>query len=387
MPPNGSATSLPPDTSRQATLTSEASLTCDRPTSPATLSVISSQALPDGPSPSVLPDGLTTDLFGQPLSPVNRSVRPGRDKGTAMRVTSGPLSIGSSASANLAESLANRLKQRSASVGSMEYSLTWKDSDSPAGRRYFRLVASGRRTSDQGSIGWPTPRSYKLSGDVTAEQSLARIKAGQYHSNLEEAVALVTGWPTPMAGSPGTETYNAAGDTCNGRKTRLLVSGWPTPRSEDSEQTGGHRGVPDTLTSAARMSGWPTPTAIEQLETPESKVARGMNSGLNLSVAAQMAGWATPTTRDWRDGRASEATMARNARPLNEQVVNHGPIPDGICAGTAGGAKYRLNPYFSAWLMGFPVTWTGAGMRATASRSRTKRSATEPLCCEDMETP
>jgi hypothetical protein len=30
--------------------------------------------------------------------------------------------------------------------------------------------------------------------------------------------------------------------------------------------------------------------------------------------------WPTPTARDWRSGRASEATHARNARPLNEVV-------------------------------------------------------------------
>ncbi len=30
--------------------------------------------------------------------------------------------------------------------------------------------------------------------------------------------------------------------------------------------------------------------------------------------------WATPTARDWRSGKASEATHAKNARPLSEQV-------------------------------------------------------------------
>jgi hypothetical protein len=31
------------------------------------------------------------------------------------------------------------------------------------------------------------------------------------------------GWPTPMAGSPGTETYNPAGNTDSSRKTVALV--------------------------------------------------------------------------------------------------------------------------------------------------------------------
>jgi hypothetical protein len=32
-------------------------------------------------------------------------------------------------------------------------------------------------------------------------------------------------------------------------------------------------------------------------------------------------GWATPAARDWRDGRASDETMDRNSRPLNEQAT------------------------------------------------------------------
>lgn len=36
---------------------------------------------------------------------------------------------------------------------------------------------------------------------------------------------------------------------------------------------------------------------------------------------------ATPATRDWRDGRASEETMNRNARPLNEQAVSQWATP------------------------------------------------------------
>jgi hypothetical protein len=65
MPRNGSETSSTPDTSRQATLTSEASLTCTPTISEATPNAISSQGLADGPIPSGLPDGMTLDLFGQ----------------------------------------------------------------------------------------------------------------------------------------------------------------------------------------------------------------------------------------------------------------------------------------------------------------------------------
>lgn len=57
----------------------------------------------------------------------------------------------------------------------------------------------------------------------------------------------------------------------------------------------------------------------------------------NLNDAVR---WATPTTRDWRSGKASEATHARNAHPLSEQ---------------AGGL---LNPTWVEWLMGWPIDWT-----------------------------
>jgi hypothetical protein len=42
-----------------------------------------------------------------------------------------------------------------------------------------------------------------------------------------------------MAGSPATENYNEAGDSCNSRKTRLLVSGeTPTGSSAPTEKRG-----------------------------------------------------------------------------------------------------------------------------------------------------
>src|SRR5579875_1469170 len=52
--------------------------------------------------------------------------------------------------------------------------------------------------------------------------------------------------------------------------------------------------------------------------------------------------WPTPTARDWRSGKSSARTRARNSRPLNEIAA-------------PGGA---LNPLWVEWLMGFPPGWT-----------------------------
>jgi hypothetical protein len=71
-----------------------------------------------------------------------------------------------------------------------------------------------------------------------------------------------------MAGSAGTEDYNAAGNSDFSRKAMALademLSNWPGPRAEDSESAGKRLGrdVSDTLTAAARdWSMWPGPDA------------------------------------------------------------------------------------------------------------------------------
>ena len=84
----------------------------------------------------------------------------------------------------------------------------------------------------------------------------------------------------------------------------------PTASNYGSNQSASSGAVcRPSLTQMARQNKWPTP-------------------------------WATPTARDWRSGKASPETMARNSRPLSEQV---------------GGT---LNPTWVEWLMGFPPNWT-----------------------------
>lgn len=73
--------------------------------------------------------------------------------------------------------------------GSLEYVLTWKSHTMPSGGPICALRARARPTFDNG----------------------------------------YGGWPTPMAGSPGTATYNPVGNTDNSRKTVALLAGWSTP--------------------------------------------------------------------------------------------------------------------------------------------------------------
>ena len=101
---------------------------------------------------------------------------------------------------------------------------------------------------------------------------------------------------------------------------------------------------------------WPTPTAISRLNEGNVRMLRKkvMSGELSREEAEQMIGkdvfeqqgkvqkiiWSTPTARDWRSGKASEKTLAKNTRPLSEQT---------------GG---QLNPMWVEWLMGYPKGWT-----------------------------
>lgn len=133
----------------------------------------------------------------------------------------------------------------------------------------------------------------------------------------------------------------------------------------------------------------------------------------------------TPTTRDWRSGKASEATLSKNSRPLNEVVQAMYPTPTAsefgcrdverlmarrkkyqdkyhnngfglslsqhmavMCTRAdgrddAGGSDSRraakkrgvyfgrtLSPLFVEWLMGLPLGWTDLEDSATPSCRR-----------------
>ena len=103
------------------------------------------------------PDGPMTDLFGQPLSLASPSPQRASVSLTPTSAISLRCGYGSSRSAALQSRLASRLSQRLASGGSTLFSYALSKPTTPAGRQFFRLAASARRTDGQGFIGVPTP--------------------------------------------------------------------------------------------------------------------------------------------------------------------------------------------------------------------------------------
>lgn len=161
---NGSETSLQPDTSRQATLTSDQSSMSGQTTCGATRNVISSPGLADGAMPCASQDGLTTDLFGRGRVRANRGAKRAGAEPIKTNVTFGRIGFGSLKSYGLTASLANKYRTLSSSAGSMKYPLIWKGATTPWGRPYFRLVLSKRDKSARGFGLWPAPTSSRRSG-------------------------------------------------------------------------------------------------------------------------------------------------------------------------------------------------------------------------------
>jgi|HubBroStandDraft_6_1064221.scaffolds.fasta_scaffold301386_2 hypothetical protein len=101
---------------------------------------------------------------------------------------------------------------------------------------------------------------------------------------------------------------------------------WPTPTIfGNHNRKGASANCGDGLSTAAKEapSEWPTPTAQTYGTNQGGSAGRTGPMRQSLEGAAKelpASDWPTPAARDWRDGRASAETHARNARPLNEAV-------------------------------------------------------------------
>ena len=208
------------------------------------------------------------------------------------------------------------------------------------------------------------------------------------------------------------------------RRTEDTVCiGWPTPQLSDTSG-GGQAKRSDgraNLNDFAMLSGWPTSRATEgekNVRSPEGAAREMERKGgpQDLMQAAALTAWGTPAARDWKSGDASQETMDRNARPLNElamlagwttlqahdetgrskgQKEIHGTLrgcaclvsearltafgsgPIGFLLGPNGWeivpACGQLNPNHSRWLMGFPASWCAAAVTAFRSLRGRKR--------------
>src|SRR5690606_9619994 len=126
-------------------------------TLPATGSATSSPASADGPMQPDLLAGPTTASCGPAHPRASRSRSRAKAKPRLTIGTCGPTFFASPVPDGPLSSWESRLRRRLARTGSTECSLTWRASDTPAGRPLSRLVPSTRPTDGTASGLWPTP--------------------------------------------------------------------------------------------------------------------------------------------------------------------------------------------------------------------------------------
>jgi hypothetical protein len=205
-----------------------------------TRNATSSQASLFGVTPCDSPDGRMTDQCGPEAVPVPPSRVQAKAKGLTTLVTSGRYGSHSSASVALESSLVSNLMTRLDSAGSTLFNQTWKRRTTPLRRRYWEHTALGQATSVSGCTSVPTPCCPNGGRSVAPEKmdATGRTVDGRKHTASLEHTVKLGSVPTPMAGSPATETYNAAGNNDYSRKIVELAS-VPTPNSEGDTTGGG----------------------------------------------------------------------------------------------------------------------------------------------------
>ena len=202
---HGSANLSSMGTSHRAKSMSAVSRMSSLPTSKVTRNVISSPASGVGVTLYGSRAGLTMNLSGPGAAHANLSARQAKERGLLMSGTYGRPGSGSSSSAVLHMSLANRLHRLLASSGSTLFQLTWKDLATPSLRPICALRASAPRTSDSDSTGWPTARMSDGEKNVrSVEGSLKEIERKGGPQDLCQAAQIATAsWATPAAREAG----------------------------------------------------------------------------------------------------------------------------------------------------------------------------------------
>ena len=152
--------------------------------------------------------------------------------------------------------------------------------------------------------------------------------------------------PTPTT-SEGTGAWHSKRKQ-GGANLRTVVQMLPTPTAKANML------APSMQKWPAHRNLVPTPRASDGERGGRGELLHYVKTGTPRGPLL-----ATPTSRDWRSGKASAATMAKNSRPLSEQI---------------GGS---LNPTWVEWLMGFPTEYTALEPSATPSSRKSPNSSDE----------
>ena len=201
------------------------------------------------------------------------------------------------------------------------------------------------------------------------KRMIPEIRAGEYQYKWKEWMP-AWGWPIPALRASSRKGTSGKG-----------CSGWQTPKASDTfpprdpskrlktDRQTRTPGLPGNykldLADQVALSGWPTPNVpnggrqpAEGTISSTGQSAKGKRQ-VDLGMAAQLAGWGTPGANDWK---GASSTREKESRGQLKHQLPCGPTPDSSPAGTGKPAaflqeKMLLNPFFSLYLMGFPIQW------------------------------
>lgn len=165
-------------------------------------------------------------------------------------------------------------------------------------------------------------------------------------------------WPTPNAGQAN---YDESPETFKARHEEL---------KKESKA----RGTP-TLPLGMVARQWPMARDEKSADPVTSEnFRRKQEAGYTIDLNSTAVAWATPSARDWKDtpGMATEGTNPDGSERVRldqlARQAHHFSLPDletadGEPSSNAGrGSPRRLNPGFTAWLMGLRWWWTNPGV-------------------------
>lgn len=132
----------------------------------------------------------------------------------------------------------------------------------------------------------------------------------------------------------------------------------------------------------SQIAGWPKTPLASDGEGGVMEIRPGTGR-YKLRDWAHMVvvGWPTATVRDYKDHPNCAITAKKKDGKVRNRLDTLGRVagqtsgttPYSTPAKTESGGVYRLNPYFSLWLMGFPKEWTYCGVLAMQSFRKSRK--------------
>ena len=321
-------------------------------------------------STASLGEGLLTS--SKAVSPAPTSALPGREReSTARNQGSGARWPASSPRCSRVSS-SWRTSAPLFPEDSAEFSGTWPISGSMRSGTVFERPTLERRTSESGSLYWPTAQAHDCRGGKTPEQVAAMRAKGFGVRNLNEEAAQ---WTTPTStersgqgernralrldaqawATPTTSMVTGPGDSGRdgGLNLQTQADRWQTPATDSFRSRGGDRKDEMGLDQQARF--WPTPT--NSMATPED-LEQARYAGNGGKRPTYQGAW--PTPQSYSKGKDSNSQPGLTpldlaARPDLCPGYRGRPDPTTPKDGAPTSPKAVLNPRFVEALQGFPM--------------------------------